>query len=199
MKRRTAKISYLIYKSGIIIETMPAYLPSPKAKEVILQDAIQRDLTTARRAALLEILWHERYLTRAQLIARVELRLGKNCFGTSAWEDTFYRDMRVVKQAFQAEGHLLAYSRNKQQPGYYLQAQSALAAEFRQMLRSSAAEVDPRQIEIYRKLSPAARFRQGCAISDTARKVVAYRIRQENPKLTVAEATRMALQRTYRP
>ena len=53
-------------------------------KDVILHDAIQRDVTTARRVALLEILWNERYLTRAQLIARVELRLGKNCFGASA-------------------------------------------------------------------------------------------------------------------
>jgi hypothetical protein len=55
-----------------------------KALDTILQDAIQRDLTTARRAALLKILWKERYLTRAQLMARVEQRLGKNCFGVSA-------------------------------------------------------------------------------------------------------------------
>jgi hypothetical protein len=45
-------------------------------KDVILQDAIQRDITTARSVALLELLWNERYLTRAQLIARVKLRLG---------------------------------------------------------------------------------------------------------------------------
>jgi len=76
-------------------------------REAILQDAIQRDITTARRIALLEILWNERYLTRVQLIARVELRLGKNCFGASAWEDTFYRDMRLVKQAFETAGHRL--------------------------------------------------------------------------------------------
>ncbi|HXQ35077.1 MAG TPA: hypothetical protein VN843_13770, partial [Anaerolineales bacterium] len=62
-----------------------------KAQRIILQDAIERELTTARRAALLQILWHERFLTRAQLISRVELKLGRNCFGTSAWEDTFYR------------------------------------------------------------------------------------------------------------
>jgi len=35
------------------------------AKEIIFQDAIQRDITTARRSALLEILWNERYLTRS--------------------------------------------------------------------------------------------------------------------------------------
>jgi hypothetical protein len=172
---------------------------SPKSNEVILQDALQRDLTTARRAFLLQILWNERYLTRAQLMARVELKLRKNCFGTSAWEDTFYRDMRVVKRAFQAAGYLLEYSRNRANPGYYLRGQPALSPEFRQMLKSSAAEADPRQIDIYRKLSPAARFRQGSGISDAARNVVAYRIRQENPELTVEESVRMALQRAYRP
>lgn len=172
---------------------------SRKAAEVILHDAIQRDVTTARRAALLQILWNERYLTRAQLIARVEHRLGRNCFGISAWEDTFYRDMRVVKQAFQAATYLLEYSRSREHPGYYLHGQPALLPEFRQMMKASAAEVDQRQIDIYHRLSSVARFRQGCAISDTARKVVAYRIRQENPELTLQEANQLALQRAYRP
>jgi hypothetical protein len=166
-------------------------------KDAILQDAIQRDITTARRATLLQILWNERYLTRAQLIARVELQLGKNCFGVAAWEDTFYRDMRFVKQAFEAAGYQMLYSRNKQQYGYYLAGQSALSSEIKQALKGSAVEVDQRQIDVYRKLSFAERFHQGCSISDTARKVVAYRIRQENPRLSIAEANRMALQRAY--
>jgi hypothetical protein len=166
-------------------------------KDAILKDVIQRDITTARRADLLEILWNERYLTRAQLIARMELQLGKNCFGVSAWEDTFYRDMRFVKQAFEAAGYRLLYSRKKEQPGYCLDGQPALSSEIKQVLKGSAAEVDQRQIDIYRKLSFAERFYQGCSISDTARKVVAYRIRQENPKLSLVEANRMALQRAY--
>ena len=166
-------------------------------KDVVLHDAIQRDITTARRIALLETLWNERYLTRSQLIARVELRLGKNCFGILAWEDTFYRDMHFVKQAFEAVGYPLLYSRRKEQPGYYLEGQPALLSEIKQVLKGSAAEVDQRQIDIYRKLSFAERFHQGCSISDTARKVVAYRIRQNNPKLSVMEANRMALQRAY--
>jgi hypothetical protein len=177
---------------------MPKATSYTSAQGIILRDAIQRDLTTARRAALLEILWHERYLTRAQLMARVGLRLGKDCFGVAAWEDTFYRDMHVVKQAFKAAGYTLVYSRNKSQTGYYLEGQPALSPELGQILRSSMAEVDPRQIEIYQRLTPADRFRQGCAISDTARNVVAFRIRQENPDLSLAEANRLALQRAYR-
>jgi len=172
---------------------------SRKAVEVILQDAMQRDMTTARRDVLLQILWNERYLTRAQLIARVEYRLGKNCFGTSAWEDTFYRDMRLVKQAFQAANYLLEYSRNREHLGYFLRGEPALSPEFRQLVKASAAEADQRQINIYSQLSSIARFRQGCAISDTARKVVAYRIQQEDPKLTPQEANRIALQRAYTP
>ncbi len=170
-----------------------------KATEVILQDAMQRDITTARRAALLQILWIERYLTRAQLIARTEYRVGRNCFGKSAWEDTFYRDMRVVKLAFQAAKYLLEYSRKREHPGYYLHGQPALSPEFRQLLKASAAEADQRQIAIYHQLTPAARFRQGCVISDTARKVVAFRIRQENLELTLQEANQIALQRAYTP
>ena len=166
-------------------------------KDTILQDAMQRDITTARRVALLEILWNVRYLTRSQLITRVELRLGKKCFGVSAWEDTFYRDMRFVKQAFEAANYQLLYSRKKEQPGYYLDGQPALRFEIQQVLRGSAAEVDQRQIDIYQSLSFAERFHQGCSVSDTARRVVAYRIRQENSGLSIAEANQLALQRAY--
>jgi hypothetical protein len=105
--------------------------------------------------------------------------------------------MRIVKQAFEVAGYRLLYSRQKQQTGYYLDGQPALSAEFKQVLKGSAAEVDQRQIDIYHKLSYAERFHHGCSISDTARKVVAYRIRQENPGLSVAEANRMALRRAY--
>ena len=172
-------------------------LPSFRAINVLLQDAIERDVTTARRAALLHILWNERFLTRFQLIARVEYQFGRNCFGVLAWEDAFFRDMRVVKRAFQAVGLVLDYSRKKEKRGYYVREQEALSLEFKQMIKAGAAEVDQRQIDIYRKLSPAARFQQGCAISNTARNVVAYRIRQENPKLTPQEAHKLALQRSY--
>jgi len=170
-----------------------------RAREIILQDAIQRDLTTARRTIVLEILWHERYLTRAQLNARVEPKLGQGCFGISAWKDTFYRDMRVVRQALRAAGYALSYSRNKLQPGYYLAGQPALSAELRQVLGNSAAEADQRQIDISHQLSPAGRFHQGCSLSDIARKVVAYRIRQQNPELSADQANRLALQRAYLP
>jgi len=173
-------------------------IPSP-ANLVILQDAIQRDPTTARRAALLNILAHERYLTRSQLITRVEQRLGKGIFGPCAWEDNFYRDMRLVKRAFRAAGQQLAYSRNPRQAGYYLVGQPAISSELEKILHHSLAEADPRQNEIYQKLSPAERFRLGCSTSNRARKSVAYLIHQANPGLDPAEANREALARVYTP
>lgn len=168
-----------------------------KVIDTLLHDAMERDLTTRRRVALLHILWNERYLTRTQLMMRVEYQVGKSCFGAAAWQDTFFRDMRVVKQAFAAAGLDLLYSRARGFRGYYVDGQDALSPEFKRMIQSSVGEVDSRQIEIYRSLSPSARFTQGCAISDTARNVVAFRIQQQNPGLSPQDAQKLALERAY--
>jgi hypothetical protein len=92
---------------------------SPAELEILLDDAITRDRTTARRAALLNILQHECYLTREQPIPRVEGKFGKGYCGDTAWIDTFFRDMQVVKRALRAAGFQVAYSRSIKQPGYY--------------------------------------------------------------------------------
>ena len=164
-----------------------------KVHEILLQDAIQRDLTTARRACLVNILLRERFLTREQLITRVEWELGKGSFGDSAWKDTFYRDMRVVKQALSAAGYQMAYRRKPIRPGYYLLGQSSLGSKLADALDGSIAEIDFKQISIFRGLPLARRFNLGCSISDAARNVVAYRIQQRNPELSKDEANRLAL------
>jgi len=146
-----------------------------KALESLLQDALERDPVTARRTHLVKILLHERYLSRPQLTARMEGLLGKGCFGESAWEDTFYRDMRIVKKALQAAGYRLKYSRRAGRPGYYLYQQPAVSAELAEILAQSVAEVDPAQIRIWRGMPPAERFRLGCSVTDAAHKAVTYR------------------------
>jgi hypothetical protein len=157
----------------------------------LLVDTAERDRTTARRLCLLRILWYERFLTRTGLMARVEGELGRGCFGEAAWEDTFYRDMRVVKRVLKAAGCELAYSRSPARPGYYLRDQPRLHPDLGRVLDGSVAEVDPAQIAIYRRLEPIVRFRQGCSISDTARQAVTYRLRQRRPELSQAEAGRL--------
>ena len=166
-------------------------------KDVLLEDAISRDRVTARRAALLKILHYERYLSREQLIVRVEGILGKGCFGETSWIDTFYRDMRVVKQALDAAGYQLAYSRSKKRPGYYLRNQPSISIDLVEKLESSANEVDPAQLAIFKGLSIKQRFQQGISISNLARTVVAHRIRQRNPKLNAIEANQKAIQKAY--
>ena len=167
---------------------------SPAALDVLLQDAMTRDRTTARRAALFNILHQECYLTREQLIVRVEGKLGKGCFGDSAWQDTFYRDMQIVKRALRAAGYQPAYSRSFQRPGYYLRDQPIIGSDLSVTLQGSIAEVDRTQIAIYKKLSIEQRFEQGCSISNLARQVVAHRMRQRNPQLSLVESHRMAIQ-----
>jgi len=162
--------------------------------KILLEDAIKRDRPTARRVALVEILLQERYLTREQLIVRVEGKLGKGCFGDSAWEDTFYRDMQVAKQALRAAGYRPAYSRSSLRPGYYLHNQARIGSELTAILDGCVAEVDPSQIEILKKLTMGQRFQQGCSVSNLARNVVVHRILQRNPKLSVIEAQRLAIQ-----
>ena len=165
-----------------------------KILEVLLRDAIDRDLATARRTAILNIMLHERFLRREQLIVRVEGLIGKGCFGASAWEDVFYRDMRIVKAALNAAGYQLGYSRKATKPGYYLRGQPPISAELSEILKRSAAEADPAQILIFRNLTPAERFHLACSISDTARNVVVYRTRQRFPELSLSEASYFALQ-----
>jgi hypothetical protein len=150
----------------------------PKAEETILNDAASRDTVTARRKRLVEILWHERYLTRAGLVARVEAELGKGCFGESAWKDVFYRDMRVVKKAFQAAGYQLIYSRSREKSGYYLREQDRVSSTLRKIIHGAVAEVDPAQVAITRQLEPGERVQQGFSISTLANQVVAYRQNQ---------------------
>jgi hypothetical protein len=166
---------------------------SPAVLDVLLEDAITRDRTTARRAALVKILLQERCLTREQLIIRVEGLLGKGCFGDSAWVDTFYRDMQVVKRALRAAGNQLSYRRSLRQPGYYLRNQPTLGSDLSTTLGGCVAEVDPSQIAILKQLSFQQRFQQGCSISNLACQVVANRIRQRKPELSLAEAHRLAI------
>lgn len=164
------------------------------AANVLLEDAMKRDRPTARRVALVEILLQERYLTREQLIVRVEGKLGKGCFGDTAWEDTFYRDMQVAKRTLRVVGYQPAYSRSSKRPGYYLRNQALIGSELTAILDGCVAEVDSSQIEILKKLTFGQRFQQGYSASNLARNVVAYRIQQRNPKLSTVEAQRLAIQ-----
>jgi hypothetical protein len=144
-----------------------------EANVALLKDAIARDLPTARRHWLFQILWRERYYGRAQLIERVERELGRDCFGKHAWEDTFYRDMRAVKKAFRAAGYRLKYKRSGKKPGYFLEDQPALHERMLRRIQGALAELDDQQCRIYGEIPPAQKFFQAVSMIESGRRVVA--------------------------
>ncbi len=142
-----------------------------EAQTYLFLDAQKRDPVTARRVYLLRILWQERYLTRQGLIDRVETLMGYACFGEKSWEDNFYRDMRVVKAALKQAGYVMKYSRKSEQPGYFFAGKPALHPNLEKALVAALNELDPRQIEIYKNISPSQKFFQACSITNLAKKV----------------------------
>lgn len=149
---------------------MQSTLP-PTLQSFLLDDAERRDLVTARRANLVRVLLRENYLTREALIQRVEYLLGTAAFRAKSWEDNFYRDMRVVKSAFRQAGYELKYSRRKGRAGYYLAGNPVLGTAPQAEIRGALAELDDAQLQIYRQMPIAQKFRQSVSIIDFGRQV----------------------------
>lgn len=158
----------------VIRKLMYTRLPE-NMQNYLLRDAAQRDPVTARRLHLAHFLLREGYLTRKALIFRVEAAMGYASFGKNSWQDTFYRDMRVVKTALQHAGYELKYSRTLERPGYYFAGNAPLHPQVIKEIAGALGELDPLQIEIFRRLSPAQKFAQACALIDLARRVVSTR------------------------
>jgi hypothetical protein len=64
-------------------------------------------------------------------------------------------------------------------------------------IRAAIAEVDLQQAEIDCRLTPAQRVRKAMSLSKMMRRIAIYRLRQENPELSEAEAQRIFLERYY--
>ena len=146
-----------------------------------LRETAEQDLPTARRAALLRLVWQEAYLSRRGLIARVEALLGRGCFGRSV-RSTFHRDMAVVRQVLADAGHRLLYGRHPDHPrysGYYVAGRPLLDEKLQRLIAGAVAEVDPRQIAIYCRLKPAHRVWQAAHLSDWLRKANTRRLQRQ--------------------
>jgi hypothetical protein len=137
----------------------------------LLRDAEDRDPVTARRSQMARILLRERYLTRESLMFRIESFMGFASFGKKSRKDNFYRDMRVVKAALKQAGFNLKYSRTKEKPGYYFAGEDSLHPDVIKEIAGALDEIDEKQIEIYKRISPAQKFYQACSITNLARKV----------------------------
>jgi len=97
--------------------------------------------------------------------------MGFKSFEEKSWEDTFYRDMRVVKQALREAGFEVKYSRKKNNDGYYLEGMSRLSKEVKKEIAGAIAELDEEQVKIYKDMSPAQKFYQATSIIDFGKRV----------------------------
>lgn len=130
-----------------------------------LRQVAQDDLPTARQAAMLRLLWQEAYFTRPGLIARIEAILWPGCFDPAP-DATFQCDLNFVRQRLAAAGHQARYSRRPDRPGYYLKGRPTLDPHLKRLISGAVAEVDPAQIAIYGRLTPAQRLWQLAHLSD---------------------------------
>jgi len=155
----------------------------------LLQGLASRDMTAARRTALLRLVWQELFLTREGLTARVEGLLGRGCFGKDS-RATFFRDVRAVRHFLAQEGQRLLYSRRRGTKGYYVEGRSPLDERLQRLIAGAVAEVDTRQIAIFQRLSPAQRFQQGCSLIKWAERITVRQLQRRHPHLSEAEAYR---------
>jgi hypothetical protein len=128
-----------------------------------------------RRRRLLKFLYNERYLTRKGLILRLELALGADCSWWNLSWTAFVLDMWLVRRAFQAAGYRLTYNWVGERRGFYLEGEGELSEELYKQIKGAVDKIDPKQVEITRRLTPAQRVQQGCSITDLAHSVVRYR------------------------
>ncbi len=165
-------------KSGDGLKRQELYLDDAPIEAWLtrLCETARLDLSLARQEALLRLIWQEAYLPRQGLVTSVVTLLGRGCFGSN-WQDTFRRDMAAVRQALARAGHRLAYSR--EHGGYYVEGRPMLDERLQRLIAGAVAEVDPRQIAIYRQLSPAQRIWQLAHLSDWLRQANERRLRRE--------------------
>jgi hypothetical protein len=64
-------------------------------------------------------------------------------------------------------------------------------------IAGAVAEVDPQQIAIFRRLTPAQRFEQAVSMIELAEQVAVYRLRQRHPELNEIEALRTVRMRAH--
>lgn len=140
-----------------------------------LDQTTRGEVSGVRRKHLLGFLYHQRYLTRKGLAWRLERTLGSNY----SWWDisllVFILDMWFVRKAFLAAGYKLGYSRKGERKGFCLRGEGEVSRELSTVISGAVSEVDPAQIEITRRLSPAQRAQQGLSLTDLAHKVDRYR------------------------
>ncbi len=162
-----------------------------------MNGAMQHDRALARRMTLVALLWEESGIDGAALMARVESRLGKACFGRQP-ELAFRRDMQVAKTILAQAGFHLTYSRRPKQAGYFVKGRPSLSPEVARAIAGAADEIDPNQIQQWARLTTKARLNLANRLSAEVLALAVRAERQLHPELAPDAARQEVLHRYYR-
>jgi len=162
---------------------------NPRPWLVLLAHQAEQNPVLARRMALLDILCAEAYLTREELIAKVQERLGEDCFGQDAVQ-ALWEDMRALRAA----GMDIRYSRSKGRLGYYLRT-VAVSEEDKRKIRAVFDEIDYRQMAILRSLPPARRTAMVFELCEALRQSIAASVRSRELDIGDEELARRVRER----
>ena len=69
----------------------------------------------------------------------------------------------------------MVYSWLGERRGFFLRGEGELSPEMERVVQGAVAEVDPQQMAVTRRLTPAQRFQQGAALTNLSHRVVRYR------------------------
>ena len=143
--------------------------------DLTLEKTLGRKTAKKRREHIRKFIYAQRYRTRKGLSWRLKGILGTDC----SWRDlsllVFILDMWFVRKAFLAAGYQLGFSWKGERKGFYLRGEGEVSRELSTLINGAVSKVDPAQVEITRRLSPAQRVQQGLSLTDLAHKVVRYR------------------------
>jgi hypothetical protein len=146
-----------------------------------------------RRSLIARMIWQASYQRSPGLIDNVAYLLGRQIWGGQP-RTTLASDILALRRALADAGQRLRYSNRPGQKGFYVQGRPPLDAELVQGIYGAMAEVDPAQMAIIRRLTPAQRFAQAMSMIDFVHKVGARRLRHRQPYLSEQEALRLARQ-----
>jgi hypothetical protein len=146
-----------------------------------------------RRSLLARMIWQASYQRSPGLIDNVAYLLGGKVWGAHP-RATLAADLLALRRALAAAGHRLRYSNQSGQKGFYVQGRPPLDPQLVKGICGAMAEVDPAQMAILRRLTPAQRFAQAMSMIEFVHKAGARRLRHRQPSLSEQEALRLARQ-----
>ena len=146
-----------------------------------------------RRSLLARMIWQVSYQRSIGLIENVAYLIGWRTWGEKP-RATLSADILILRQQLAAVGQRLAYSCQPDHKGFYVRGRPLLDPQLEQRMIGAMAEIDPVQMEITRRLTPAQRFAQAMSMIDFVTKAGVHRLRQRQPSLSLEEAQRWVRQ-----